>query len=121
MHRYAKRQRAPHVCRDCFDNDRHFVIERSDSINQHEMLVNLAKLQKKSSVTIMPTFMGSVLCGVIFKNGKSLTWYDFDIVTCKLLSPREIFNTDDISIRREIHKGGLINVNTKMISIRTAR
>lgn len=122
MHRYAKRHHAPSIHHDCFDNDRHFVIERSDAISQREMLVNLAAIQKRlPKVTIMPTFMGSVLCGVIFRNGNVLTWYDFDIVTCKLLSPREIYKTDVVSIRREIHKGGLVNVNASKISIRSAR
>lgn len=127
MHRYAKRSHAPNVQIDCYSFDPYFMQARKDANSQAKMLQNLARLQKSTDTAILPTFIGLPshkmdLCGVIFKTTTGMFWYDFDVVTCKLLSKREIHSTDAKSIRREIHLGGFFAAtNDFKVSIRSAR
>lgn len=127
MHRYAKRRYAPTVTMDMYDNDDSFLIERSHALNESHMLQNLAKLQKHSNTMIMPTFIGRpnkrmYLCGVILRTINETTWFDFDDDSCKLVSARKLFSTDMVSIRKEIHKGGLFCLTHDMkVSVRCAK
>lgn len=127
MHRYAKRAHSPNVHCDCYDKSTIFVDHRENAISQARMLQNLARLNRSIPASVLPVFVSSKiheasLCGVIFNNDGILTWYDFDVKKCRLVSGRNLESHDVVTLRNEIHRAGIHALpNGSKVTIRNAK
>lgn len=121
--RYAKHVRQQYST-EPYEPNTHYRRDFCNEINQRDMLQKIVSLQSRMGGTdFMPVIMNkTVLCGVIVRRNDNLTWFDFDVTTCKLVNGRPLGSTDTIAIRNAIHSGGIYPLrNDATISIRHAR